>query len=296
MRDGSQEKSPYGKDDERSEAYLMKVLFIGDIVGGGGRQAVEELLPRIQKEKGIDFSIANGENAAGGTGITPKIMNQLFSYGVDIITSGNHLWDKKQIIPIIDKERRLLRPANYPPGVPGLGSTVTETENGSKIGIINLSGRVFMPALDCPFRTAEREIKKLRKETLLIVVDIHAEATSEKIAMGWFLDGKVSAVIGTHTHVQTADEGILPQGTAYITDIGMTGAAKSVIGVKTDLILRRFLTQLPVRFEPAEEDIQLSAVVLDLNPSTGKANSIERIQMKMDEKLIPPLPPLSKGG
>ncbi|MCD5401899.1 YmdB family metallophosphoesterase, partial [candidate division NPL-UPA2 bacterium] len=176
-------------------------------------------------------------------------------------------------------------PANYPPGVPGFGSTIAEAASGLKIGIINLSGRVFMQALDCPFRAAEREIKKLRKETLLIIVDMHAEATSEKIAMGWFLDGKVSAVMGTHTHVQTADEGILPQGTAYITDIGMTGSVESVIGVKTELILRRFLTQLPVRFEPAEDGVQLSAVVLDLNPSTGKADSIERIQMKMDEKM-----------
>ncbi|NOX97066.1 MAG: TIGR00282 family metallophosphoesterase [Nitrospirae bacterium] len=260
----------------------MKILFIGDIVGRGGREAVRELLPRIQREEGIDLSVANGENAAGGTGITPKIMNQLFFCGVDIITSGNHLWDKKEIIPTIDKERRLLRPANYPPGVPGLGSTVAETASGLRIGIINLSGRVFMPALDCPFRTAEREIEKLRKKTQLILVDIHAEATSEKIAMGWFLDGKVSAVVGTHTHVQTADERIMPQGTAYITDVGMTGSAESVIGVKTDLILRRFLTQLPVRFEPAEEDIYLSAVVLDLNPSTGKANSIERVRMRWE--------------
>ena len=260
----------------------MKVLFIGDIVGRGGRQAVEELFPRIKREKGIDFSLANGENAAGGAGITPKAMNQLFSNGVDIITSGNHLWDKKQIIPIIDKERRLLRPANYPPGVPGFGSTIAEASSGLKIGIINLSGRVFMQALDCPFRAAEREIRKLRKETLLILVDMHAEATSEKIAMGWFLDGKVSAVVGTHTHVQTADEGILPQGTAYITDIGMTGSTESVIGVKTELILRRFLTQLPVRFEPAEDGVQLSGVILTLNPVTGKADSIERIQMKME--------------
>lgn len=262
---------------------FMKVLFIGDIVGRGGRQAVEELLPRIRREKKVDFSVANGENAAGGAGITPKVMNQLFLDGIDIITSGNHLWDKKQIIPVLDEERRLLRPANYPPGVPGFGSTVAEAPSGLKIGIINLSGRIFMQALDCPFRVAEREIKKLRKETLLILVDMHAEATSEKIAMGWFLDGKVSAVVGTHTHVQTADEVILPQGTAYITDLGMTGSMESVIGVKTELILRRFLTQLPVRFEPAENDIQLSAVVLDLDPITGKADSIERIQMKMNE-------------
>ena len=263
----------------------MKVLFIGDIMGRGGRKAVKELLPRIKREKEIDFSLANGENAAGGAGITPKLMNQLFSDGVDVITSGNHFWNKKEIIPVIDKERRLLRPANYPPGVPGFGSTVAEIASGLKIGIINLSGRVFMQALDCPFRAAEREIKKLRKETLLIVVDMHAEATSEKIAMGWFLDGRVSAIVGTHTHVQTADERILPQGTAYITDIGMTGSAESVIGVKTNLILHRFLTQLPVRFEPAEDDIHLSAVVLDLNPSTGEANSIERIQLKVEEKL-----------
>ncbi len=260
----------------------MKVLFIGDIVGKAGRRAVRQLLPRIKREREIDLTVANGENAAGGTGITPKIADELFSQGIDIITSGNHLWDKKEIMSIVDRERRLLRPANYPSGVPGFGSVVVESSSGSKVGVINLAGRVFMSTLECPFRTAEMEIKKLRAETFLIIVDMHAEATSEKIAMGWFLDGKVSAVVGTHTHVQTADERLLPQGTAYISDIGMTGSMDSVIGVKTDIILHRFLTQLPVRFEAAGEDAQLAGVILDLDPATGKATSIERIQMKLE--------------
>lgn len=265
----------------------MKVLFIGDIVGKAGRQAVSQLLPRIKREREIDFTLANGENATGGTGITPKIADELFSQGIDIITSGNHLWDKKEIMSIVDKERRLLRPANYPSGVPGFGSVIVESSSGPKVGVINLAGRVFMSTLECPFRTAEMEIKKLRAETLLIIVDMHAEATSEKIAMGWFLDGKVSAVVGTHTHVQTADERLLPHGTAYISDIGMTGSMDSVIGVKTDMILHRFLTQMPVRFEAAEKDVQLCGIILDLDPATGKAASIERIQMKLEPENEP---------
>lgn len=260
----------------------MKALFIGDIVGKAGRQAVGHLLPRIKREREIDLTVANGENAAGGMGITPKIVDELFSQGIDIITSGNHLWDKKEILSIVEHEARLLRPANYPSGVPGFGSVVVEASGGPKVGIINLAGRVFMSTLECPFRTAEREIKKLRGQTSLIIVDMHAEATSEKIAMGWHLDGKVSAVIGTHTHVQTADERLLPQGTAYISDIGMTGSMDSVIGVKTDMVLHRFLTQMPVRFESAKEDARLCGVILDLDSATGKAASIERIQMKLE--------------
>ncbi|MCK4261531.1 TIGR00282 family metallophosphoesterase [bacterium] len=260
----------------------MKVLFIGDVVGKAGRRAVRQLLPRIKRDREIDLTVANGENAAGGTGITPKIVDELFSQGIDVITSGNHLWDKKEIMPIIDKERRLLRPANYPLVVPGFGSVVVETSSGLRVGVINLAGRVFMSTLECPFLTAEREIKKLRTETLVLIVDMHAEATSEKIALGWFLDGKVSAVVGTHTHVQTADERILPRGTAYISDIGMAGSMDSVIGVKTDMVLHRFLTQLPVRFETAGEDVQLCGVILDLDPATGKATSIERVQMKLE--------------
>lgn len=260
----------------------MKILFIGDVVGSAGRRAVKKLLPQIKKENEIQLTLANGENLAGGIGITSGVAEELFSDGVDIITSGNHVWDKKDVFSLIEREKRLLRPANYPAGVPGFGSTLVSMDDGWEVGIINLCGRVFMPALDCPFRVAEREIKKLKEKTSLIIVDIHAEATSEKVALGWFLDGKVSALIGTHTHVPTADEKILPQGTAYITDAGMTGSTKSVIGIKTELVLERFLYQLPVRFEVAEEEVVLSGVVIDLDLATGKANSIERIQMKLE--------------
>jgi metallophosphoesterase (TIGR00282 family) len=255
-------------------------LFIGDVIGRSGRDTIKQFLPRIKQDKKISFSIINGENVAAGTGITPKTVKELFSYGVDVITSGNHFWDKKDVAEIVDVEKRLLRPANYPPGVPGHGSVIVETADGERIGIINIAGRVFMLPLDCPFRKVESEVENLRKETSLIIVDIHAEATSEKIAMGWFLDGKVSAVIGTHTHVQTADEIILPKGTAYITDVGMTGSQDSVIGVKKELALHRFLYQMPIKLEVAGGKTKFCGVILDLDPITGKANSIERIQYK----------------
>ena len=257
----------------------MNILFIGDVVGRAGRNAVKQLLPQIKQSRKISFSITNGENIAGGVGLTSKAVEQLFSYGIDIITSGNHFWDKKDVAGIIDVERKLLRPVNYPPGVPGRGSVIASAD-GVKIGIINVAGRVFMPSIDCPFRKAESEIQSLCKETPLIIVDIHAEATSEKWAMGWFLDGKVSAVIGTHTHVQTADEVILPGGTAYITDVGMTGARNSVIGVKKELAINRFLYQIPIKLEAANSEVELCGVILDIDPTTGKANCIERIQIK----------------
>ncbi len=257
----------------------MRVLFIGDIVGKGGRRAIKEILPRIKE--GVDLCLGNGENAAGGIGLTPKIAEEILSFGIDILTTGNHIWDKKEIVEWVDRDRRVLRPANYPLGVPGSGSVVFETQKGHKVGIINLAGRVFMSTLDCPFRTADREIEKLKERTKVTIVDMHAEATSEKMAMGWYLDGKVSAVVGTHTHVQTADERILPQGTAYITDVGMTGPLDSVIGVKTDLILRRFLMQMPIRFEVADSNIHLCAVILELDEATGQAKGIERIQVKL---------------
>lgn len=261
----------------------MKILFVGDIIGGPGREAVRHLLPELKQKENIDFVLANGENAAGGLGLTPKVAEELFSCGLDIITSGNHIWDKKDILQFLAKDNRILRPANYPAGVIGVGSTIISRQ-GKKLGVINLSGRVFMNNLDCPFRAATVEIERLKDSVRVMVVDMHAEATSEKIAMGWYLDGKVSAVIGTHTHVQTADERILPQGTAYITDMGMTGAFDSVIGVKKEIILERFLTQVPVRLEVARGDVALQGAVVEVDDDSGKARGIKRINIKSEEE------------
>jgi metallophosphoesterase (TIGR00282 family) len=258
----------------------MKILFIGDIVGKPGRQAIKKGVPQLKKEFAVDLTIANAENAAGGFGITKAIGEELFSLGIDILTSGNHIWDKKEAIEYITMENRLLRPANYPSDVPGHGSIITKTKDGIKVAILNVSGRVFMNDLDSPFTTAKKEIADLKKETNLIMVDFHAEATSEKEAFGYYLDGEVSAVIGTHTHVQTADEQILPNGTAYLTDVGMTGPTDSVIGVKKELVLHRFLTNIPARFETAVGESVLSAVVLDIDPKTGRATAIERVQLR----------------
>jgi metallophosphoesterase (TIGR00282 family) len=235
-------------------------------------------LPKLTVEYKIDFFIANAENAAGGFGITPNITCELLELGLDVLTSGNHIWDKKEIFDYISFEPRLLRPANYPPGVPGKGSYLAATPGGVKIGIINLSGRVFMNPLDCPFRRAEEEIKLLRAKTRVIIIDFHAEATSEKLAFAHYLDGSVSAIIGTHTHVPTADETILPKGTAYITDVGMTGAHDSIIGVKKECATSRFLTQINVRLEPARKDPRLNAVILEIDPEYGRAKRIRRIQ------------------
>jgi len=258
----------------------MKILFIGDIVGRPGRDILKEVLPRIKERDGIDFVITNGENAAGGFGLTPKVAEGLYSNGVDLITSGNHIWARKEVYEIISREPRLIRPANFPPEVPGKGWTVREAK-GNKIGIINLEGQVYLSNLDSPFRCVDAIIERIKKETPVIVVDFHAEVTSEKIAMGWYLDGKVSALIGTHTHVQTADERILPAGTAYITDVGMTGAEDSVIGIKKEIALKRFLTQLPVRMEVASGDVVFSAVIIEIDEKTGKARSIRRLQEKV---------------
>lgn len=259
----------------------MQVLVIGDIVGRPGREAVKKLLPKIVKKKGIEFVIANGENAAGGSGITPSICEELLSYGIDVITSGDHIWKKREIVDYIQSSKNLLRALNYPKGVPGWGSTIVESKNGIKIAVINLSGRIFMQPIECPFKASGEEVKKLKQKTSIIIVDIHAEATSEKIALGWHLDGKVSAVIGTHTHVQTADERILPNKTAYITDCGMTGPFDGVIGRKKEQILTRFITQMPTRFEMAESDVRLNGVVIDVDEKTGEANSIERIEVRL---------------
>jgi len=263
---------------------MLRVLMIGDIVGRPGRKAVREKVKAYRQKYKLDFVIANGENAAGGVGLTREIADELYAAGVDFITMGNHTWDKKEIFTFIDHEPSIVRPANYPPGTPGMGSAVVRINKVNKIGIINLAGRVFLPALDCPFRAADEIVNKMRKETTLIFVDFHAEATSEKIAMGYYLDGRVSAVVGTHTHVQTSDERILPGGSAYITDVGMTGPRDSVLGVQTDLVIQKFITQLPVRFEVAEGVAQLNGVLLELDENTGKAISIERIIDTIDNK------------
>jgi len=255
----------------------MKILVIGDIVGRPGRVVVERTVVRLREERRIDLVVANCENAAGGAGITPSVAEELFSAGVDVLTSGNHVWRKREALDLLKRDPRIIRPANYPDGAPGTGSTIVETLSGQKVGILNVMGRVFMEPLDCPFRTAERELARLKLVTPVIIVDMHAEATSEKVAMGWFLDGKVSCVFGTHTHIPTADERILPQGTAFITDVGMTGPYDSVIGRRVDQILERFLSNLPHKSEVAEENVQLRGLLVDVNPSTGRASSVERI-------------------
>ena len=259
----------------------MKILFIGDIVGEPGRRAVEELLPGIKQAQGVEFVIGNAENVAGGSGVTPSLADELFDHGIDVITSGDHIWKRKEIIDRIESDRRILRPANYPKGVPGFGSTVVKSESGTEVGVINLIGRVFMAALECPFRVAKEEIDKIRSKARVIIVDMHAEATSEKIALGWYLDGLVSAIVGTHTHVQTADEKVLPQGTAFISDAGMTGPLDGVIGRKKEQILNRFITQMPTKFEMAENDIQLHGAIIEVDEKTGTAESIKRVQEKL---------------
>ena len=260
----------------------MKLLFIGDIVGEPGRKAVKELLPGLVKKNGIDCVVANAENAAGGSGITPPIAKEIKNYGVHIITSGDHIWKRKEVTEVLEEGGSVLRPLNYPAGTPGSGSSILELpSSGVRIGVINLLGRVFMQPLECPFRAARAEITKIRKVTPNIFVDMHAEATSEKIALGWYLDGLVTAIMGTHTHVQTADERILPFGAGYITDAGMTGPFDSVIGRKKEEIITRFLTQMPARFHLAEGDVRLCGVLIDFDEKTGKTNSIERIQKKL---------------
>ena len=258
----------------------MKVLFIGDIVGKTGRTATKALLPTVVTRYKIDLVIANGENAAGGFGITDKIVAELLGYGVHVITTGNHVWDKKEFIPQISKENRVLRPLNYPPGVPGYGSLLYPLHNHVKVAIINIAGRVFMSPNDCPFRVAKEEIERLSAFTKVIIVDFHAEATSEKIAFGHYVDGKVSAVIGTHTHVQTADEKVLPGGTAYISDVGMTGPSDSVIGIEKEQIIERFLTGMPMRFETAQGEGIFSALVIEIDEETGRSTAVQRLQLK----------------
>lgn len=252
-------------------------MFIGDIVGKPGREAIKIFLKKLQSDYQIDLTVANAENAAGGKGLTKEIAEELYDSGIQFLTMGNHVWDQRSIMNFIDREQRLVRPANYPTGAPGKGHGIVRV-GGQKVGILNLSGRVFLPPLDDPFSGAIRYINQLRGETSIILVDFHAEATSEKMALGWFLDGKVSAVLGTHTHIQTADARLLELGTAYITDVGMTGPRDSILGVKKEIAINRFLTQLPVKFEIATGVVQLNAVVLEIDEVSGKAKRIEAIQ------------------
>ncbi|MGI6459507.1 MAG: TIGR00282 family metallophosphoesterase [Candidatus Hydrogenedentales bacterium] len=255
----------------------MNLLFIGDIVGRPGRNSVGYWLPRLRDEFAIDLVVANGENAAGGLGITSAILRELQDLGIQVITLGNHTWRKREFVKAISAFDNVVRPANYPDGVPGLGGVLYTLPDGRKVGVVNLLGRVFMEPVACPFATAARVVAELRQATPLVMVDMHAEATSEKVAMGWHLDGSCTAVIGTHTHVQTADERVLPQGTAYITDVGMTGPLDSVIGVERELVVSRFLTGMPAEFKVAKGRPALGAVVIEAEENTGKARSITRL-------------------
>ena len=255
----------------------MKILFIGDIVGEPGRTAVQAILPRLRDEHALDFVIANGENSAGGNGITPPIAGELFSAGVDVITSGDHVWDQKTVLDLLYSEPRFLRPLNYPSNVPGRGAHVYQVRHLPPVGVMNVQGRVFMPPMDHPFLTAETEVNRLREQTKIIFVDFHGEATSEKIAFGRFLDGRVSAVVGTHTHVQTADEQILPHGTAYLSDAGFTGPHDGCLGREIEPVLKKFLTGMPHRFDVARNKVKLHGAIIRIDDATGKATSIQRV-------------------
>ena len=261
----------------------MRILFIGDIVGKPGRELVRRGLSGIVDFHRIDLVIANAENSAAGFGITREIGDQLLEWGIDVMTSGNHIWDKKEALDYIGAESRLLRPANYPAGAPGKGSYLARTRDGRSVGVINVMGRVFMLNIDDPFAVVLREIDAFKERTRIIFVDFHAEATSEKIAMGWHLDGKVTALVGTHTHVQTADERILPKGTAYLTDVGMTGPHDSIIGVDIQAALGKFLTALPARFETATDNPRLNAVIIEADEQSGRATDIERLSLSADD-------------
>jgi len=261
----------------------MRILLIGDVVGSPGREAVRKIVPVMRKQRDIDFVIANAENVAGGSGLTPETIDELLKNKIDVITSGDHVWKKKELYERLSKEERVLRPANYHEACPGSGMKIVSSESGKKVAVINLLGRVFMGPIDCPFRAAEREIRNINRETMIILVDMHAEATSEKIAMGRFLDGRVSVVFGTHTHVQTADEKIFPQGTGYITDLGMTGPQDSVIGRKIDAIVEHFLTGMPKKFELADREVELQGAIVNIDDESGKALSIERVKEKAED-------------
>ena len=263
----------------------MRILFIGDIVGSPGRQIVHDRLTDIVAQRQIDLVIANSENAASGFGITPRLTDELLAAGIDVLTGGNHIWDSKEILEYIPHQPRLVRPANFPNGNPGSGSFVGTTKNGVSYAVLQLQGRVFMPPIECPFRTADRILMELPPEVQVVIVDMHAEATSEKLAMGWYLDGRVTAVIGTHTHVATADERVLPRGTAYISDVGMTGPHGGVIGMDRDGIIKRFLDAMPAKFDVASGDVQMNAVFIETDDGTGSracARGIERLRFRTD--------------
>ncbi|HEY8518036.1 MAG TPA: TIGR00282 family metallophosphoesterase [Candidatus Binatia bacterium] len=261
----------------------MRLLFLGDVVGRGARQVLRRRLRALRRERALDFVIANGENAAGGKGLDPDSAEELFDAGVDVLTSGNHIWQHARIVPVIEREERILRPANFHPSNPGRGWTVQRAPGGERVAVVNLIGRAFMGDFDSPFAAADAALAELDGAADLVVVDMHAEATAEKSAMGWYLAGKVAAVLGSHTHVQTADERILPGGTAYLTDAGMCGPIDSVIGMRREEVLRRFITQMPTRFEVAKGPVILQGAILELDPATGRATAIERFQETHDQ-------------
>jgi 2',3'-cyclic-nucleotide 2'-phosphodiesterase len=261
----------------------MQILFLGDIVGRGARRAIRRTLRRLRSEASLEFVIANGENASGGRGLDPDAAEELFDSGVDVLTTGNHVWQHDRLVPMLEREPRVLRPANFPEGNPGRGFTVQVARNGARIGVINLIGRAFMGPADCPFRAADRALSNLEGQPPIVFVDMHGETTSEKVAMGWYLAGRASAVVGSHTHVQTADERVLPGGTAYLTDAGMCGPTESVIGMRKEEVLRRFLTQRPERFEVARGPIVLQGAIVDVDPESGRAASIRRYAEMVEE-------------
>jgi len=260
------------------EDKLLKVLFIGDIVGKPGRKAAAEMIAVLKKEMPFDYCIANAENAAGGTGITGVLAQELYKCGIDVITLGNHTWSKREVASFLDNDGRIIRPANYPADLPGKGSVIID----GKLGVVNLLGRVYMDSVDCPFRVLDRELTRIKEHVKAVIVDMHCEATSEKAALAWYADGRVSSVIGTHTHVQTADEKILPRGTSFITDAGMTGPSEGILGIDSEIILEKFMSFMPVRFQLAKGKVQFNAVYLDIDESSGKTNSIQRISKIFD--------------
>ncbi len=269
-----------GETPDGPERPSVNVLFIGDIVGKPGRRVLAEVLPGLRRELAVDLAVANGENSAGGFGITRETFEEIVAAGVDVVTGGNHTWQAREAPALLDSDPRLLRPANYPAGTPGRGAGVfplSGGRGGPAVAVLNLEGRVFMEPLESPFRVGGEQVEHLRRETRVIVIDLHAEATSEKAALAWYLDGRVSAVVGTHTHVQTADERILPGGTGFITDVGMTGPRDSIIGMGREEVLQRFLTQLPARFDVAKGPAQLNAILLEIDPATGHARAVRRI-------------------
>ncbi|MBF0253074.1 MAG: TIGR00282 family metallophosphoesterase [Candidatus Omnitrophica bacterium] len=257
----------------------MRMLFLGDLVGKPGRDGIKAYLGKFKKENRVDFTVVNIENAASGSGLTPKLADELLGEGIDVLTSGDHIWKKRDIYDYLMVSSRIIRPLNYPDGSRGRGYTIVESLGGVKVAVINIIGRVFMGTMDCPFVAIKKILPEIKKTTNIILVDFHAEATSEKVAMGWFLDGKVSAVIGTHTHIQTADERVLPNGTAYLTDSGMTGPYDSVIGREKNIIIEHFLTQMPIKFEMASSDVRLCGAMIDIDEKTGKAEAIQRVQI-----------------